>query len=505
MRIPFFVLLIVGLIGRVHAQPEYVYMPAQKVEALASGCDEVSPYADAKGNKMYFVRAYCPENVGGGSAGQDIYVASLDSKGLWTKATNMGKSINTPYENNLSGVSADGKKVYLNYAIRDGKSYPGLSYIIQRGGDSGWTTPVEIILPKIKLRNESYIQYVVSRDEKHIFLSKPRNDTIVTEDLYVTHKTPKGWTEWSSLGETINTIGYETSPYLAPDDSTLYFSSNGMGGMGDADIFSAKRLDNTWKKWTKPQNLGKSINTKGFDSGFIALENGWCFYSTSENPQSQEADLYFTQKIRSTANILISAVNINTKNSIPAFNVNVINKDSKNTGQKHQSNNSKLSFSIPYTGGKYTLIAQSEGYVTLDYNFEINTPLINKDTTLVLELSPIEVGQVVRLNNIYFETGKSLLLEESFLELDVLVDLLQSNPTMEILISGHTDNKGNAKANLKLSEDRVKAVDMYLIEKGIDTKRLTYKGYGSSKPVADNRTEEGRAKNRRVEFTILKK
>jgi outer membrane protein OmpA-like peptidoglycan-associated protein len=154
---------------------------------------------------------------------------------------------------------------------------------------------------------------------------------------------------------------------------------------------------------------------------------------------------------------------------------------------------------------KYFFVVHAEGYVSADQLFDVNALMENRDTSFTLTMTPIEVGQTVRLNNIFFETGKATLLEESNSELDVLVELLQENATMEILISGHTDNKGNAKLNQKLSEDRVKSVDAYLVSKGIETKRLTYKGFGSTKPVADNKTEEGRAKNRRVEFKILKK
>jgi len=122
-----------------------------------------------------------------------------------------------------------------------------------------------------------------------------------------------------------------------------------------------------------------------------------------------------------------------------------------------------------------------------------------------LFLAPIEVGRKIRLNNIFFDYNKSSLREESFFELDKIYNLMNESPLMEIQIDGHTDNVGSPASNLVLSEERAEAVKNYIIKKGIDKKRITAKGFGEENPINSNETESGKQKNRRVEFTILKK
>jgi outer membrane protein OmpA-like peptidoglycan-associated protein len=122
-----------------------------------------------------------------------------------------------------------------------------------------------------------------------------------------------------------------------------------------------------------------------------------------------------------------------------------------------------------------------------------------------LYLSPIEVGEVVRINNVFFDFAKATLREESYPELNRVVKFMNDNPSMEIALGGHTDNVGSDPANLKLSEERIQSVKAYIAEQGIDGDRMSAKGYGETKPIASNDTEEGRQQNRRVEFTIVKK
>ena len=121
-----------------------------------------------------------------------------------------------------------------------------------------------------------------------------------------------------------------------------------------------------------------------------------------------------------------------------------------------------------------------------------------------MTLVPLEAGEIVWLNNIFFETAKAELRPESFTELDRVVTLLNDNPSMEILIGGHTDNIGSPASNVQLSSARATAVQTFLISKGIESKRLRVKGFGETKPIASNETDPGRQQNRRVEFTIVK-
>jgi outer membrane protein OmpA-like peptidoglycan-associated protein len=492
-----------------NAQQEQLYSfikPIKLNEAINTSCDESSPVLSKDGKILYFSRVLCPTNIGGETAGQDIYMSQKDESGNWKKAVNIGAPLNNKFENAPVSLSDDDKTLFLQNLYRGGdKMAAGVSYAVKKG-DTLWDFPKSIHLKGFQFRKNSFVGFHVSRNGKHLFISRFKKDSTDAEDLFVSHKDEKGnWSEPVNLGESINSVGYETSPFLLDDDSTIFFSSNGWGGYGDADIFVSKRLDDTWKKWSRPQNLGNSVNGKGFDGYFTTVANGDCYFVSGDDP-SASGDIYYTKKIRSNNTLTVNITDAKSGKPVGVATVtSTIRDGSKEVLSKTLAENGVANIKISSQPKKYFFVVHAEGYVSADQLFDVNALMENRDTSFTLTMTPIEVGQTVRLNNIFFETGKATLLEESNSELDVLVELLQENATMEILISGHTDNKGNAKLNQKLSEDRVKSVDAYLVSKGIETKRLTYKGFGSTKPVADNKTEEGRAKNRRVEFKILKK
>jgi outer membrane protein OmpA-like peptidoglycan-associated protein len=159
---------------------------------------------------------------------------------------------------------------------------------------------------------------------------------------------------------------------------------------------------------------------------------------------------------------------------------------------------------LPY-GRNYGFSAKADGFIAISDNMDLSDVADYKEINRDLYLVPIEIGEVVRLNNIFFDLAKATLRPESFPELDRVVKYMLDNPTMEIAMAGHTDNIGSDDANLTLSADRSKAVKDYIVSKGITENRITSNGFGESKPIASNETDDGRQLNRRVEFTILKK
>jgi outer membrane protein OmpA-like peptidoglycan-associated protein len=154
---------------------------------------------------------------------------------------------------------------------------------------------------------------------------------------------------------------------------------------------------------------------------------------------------------------------------------------------------------------KYAFTAKAEGFMSAEEEIDLTAETTYKEIRRDLYLTPLEVGQHVRLNHIYFEQSEFKLLEDSFEELNRVAALLKDNPTMEIQLEGHTDNVGDFNLNVALSKNRVQAVQEYLVNKGIESKRILYKGYGSTRPIASNANETSRKQNRRVEFVILKK
>jgi len=319
------------------------------------------------------------------------------------------------------------------------------------------------------------------------------------------------WSEPKNLGPVVNTCMNDYSPFLAADGVTLYYSTEGYPGYGKADIFMTKRLDDTWENWTLPQNLGPVLNSEKSDAKYNIPASGKYAYFSSEKNSIGGSDIFrikLPEKAKPKPVVLISGKVLNDRTNEPvAAKIYVEELPSGKEVAIARTDPKTGAFKIILPAGKkYGFRAVAEGF------FEVNKNIDLTDVTEyqeiedeVMRIGPVEVGTVVRLNNIFFEFGKAVLKPESFPELDRTVEFLKNNPNVEIEIAGHTDNVGSEITNLKLSQKRAQAVADYLIEHGIDAKRLIVKGYGESRPIAFNNTEEGRAMNRRVEFKVLKK
>jgi OOP family OmpA-OmpF porin len=332
-------------------------------------------------------------------------------------------------------------------------------------------------------------------------------------DIYVCFLTPNGyWTEPKSIGKKINLPDKnEMTPFLASDGVTLYFSSDRPGGLGDNDIWMTKRLDSTWTKWGDPVNLGSPINTPDWDAFFTLDAGGEYAYLTSSANSLGESDIVrvkLLEKEKPNPVVLVSGNVYNKKTNEPlsASLVYETLPDGVEAGNGISgATDGAFKIVLPYdknylikaTADKF--FAQSEN-LNLDSLVKAGYKEIHKDLYLV----PIEIGQVVRLNNVFFDFDKWDLRPESFVELDRVVKLLNENPAVEIEMSAHTDSRGSDEYNFKLSDNRARSVMEYILSKGIATNRITSHGYGETQPVATNETDEGRQLNRRVEFKIMK-
>jgi outer membrane protein OmpA-like peptidoglycan-associated protein len=301
------------------------------------------------------------------------------------------------------------------------------------------------------------------------------------------------------------------TPYLAADGETLYFSSDRPGGLGDNDIWMTKRLDNTWQKWSDPVNLGSPINTADFDAFFTMDAGGeYAYLSTNQNSYG-ESDIVRVKLLQRDMPkpVLMVTGNVYNKKTEEPISASLLYEtlpDGAEAGNA-VSNAADGSFKIilPYDKN-YSIRATADHFFAISENLNLDSLVkagykeIHKDLYLV----PIEVGQVVRLNNVFFDFDKWDLRPESFFELDRVAKLLRENRAIEIEISAHTDSKGSDDYNFKLSDNRARSVMEYIISKGIDASRIKSQGYGETKPIATNETDDGRQLNRRVEFTIVK-
>jgi OmpA-OmpF porin, OOP family len=491
-----------------------------KIENLGAAINtqfaELRPTVSADGNILFFICENHPENTKYHSVrnSQDIWYAFRDSSGIWSDAMHLPYPLNTYHYNAVFWISPDNNRILIRNAYIDG-DYVGngvsMSYLDKRGY---WSKP-EMLRIKNYQKYDRGRQYgaTMAHDGKTLLLYMSEDKGSPISDIYVCFLEKDGtWTEPKTLGKKINTKEYdEMTPYLAADGVTLYFSSDRPGGLGDNDIWMTKRLDNTWLKWSDPVNMGSPINTTDFDAFFTLDAGGEYAYLSSSTDTYGESDIVrvkLLEREKPDPVIMVTGnvYNAKTKKPLSASLIYEFLPDGTEAGNA-VSNPTDGSFKIvlPYDKN-YLIRANADKFFAQSENLNLDSLVkegykeIHKDLYLV----PIEIGQVVRLNNVFFDFDKWDLRSESFVELDRVVKLLSENPSIEIEMSAHTDNRGSDEYNFKLSDNRARSVMEYILSKGIAPSRIRSQGYGETKPVATNDTDENRQLNRRVEFTILK-
>lgn len=521
-------------------------MPALTVAQQASGAtnaadtavnskyNEIKPMLSPDGQTLYFTRSNHPLNSGGRRDKGDIWKATVLPNGEWANVERASDNFNSSHLNMVIGFSADGQQIYFQTYDPEskGKRQSGIKKIGVNGSSA---TPVTI---HYFFNGAKYQDATISADGKVMLLSLESYSTYGLEDLYVSFLQPDGsWSEPKNLGQDINTVKQEMGAWLSADGQTLFFTSNGHGGSGSMDIFQSSRLDGSWKKWSKPVNLGSSVNSAGADLYYSEGSKGnWAYYSSTMNsegygdirripiperqeqePLPEEQPLVNTQPQPTTlpaqvpqdqniedVTVLVKqsfdlqGKVVNEKGAVQAAELRIRQADG--TFKEDATTAGMFTVSLPESG-EYQLRVQAPGYYPVDTVMEITEGA----NTMNFNLKPITVGETVRLQNVMFKQSTAVLMEESNEDLDEVVEMMKENPQMEILLTGHTDNQGSSKANIKLSRERVDAVKNYLISRGIAEERIDGKGFGGTRPIASNASEETRRHNRRVEFTVMKK
>lgn len=470
--------------------------------------DDLGPHITTDGRMILFGRELSPENIGGKEDGEDIWITTSTDGVNWSKSKNMGPVINDKQANNLAAISADNNM--LLFCRLDG-------FQVRKKSEDGWTNPEYL---NVRFKNESKnmegnltpdgkaLLFTAKLKQNVQYNSHPENKE---KDVYVTIQDGKGlWSEPINLGAQINTAYDEISPFMAADGRTLYFASNGRPGYGGYDIYMSKRTGDSWTEWSEPVNLGPEINTTGFDAYYTLSAAADYAYMVSDRNSFGASDLVrikLPDAIKPDPVVLLIGSTLNAKTKAPV-KADIFFEDlstQKEIGEAI-SDPKTGSYRIALTKGKnYGIRAQAKGYLSVNENLELASIVQYKELQKDLFLIPIEAGESIALNNVFFEQSRAVLKSQSFPELDRLVAIMNENPSIQIELSGHTDNIGNKSALLKLSEDRVEAVKTYLVEKGINKSRILGKGYGGLKPIAPNDTNENRQRNRRVEVMITKK
>jgi len=466
---------------------------------------EVKPIITPDGETLYFSRQNSPENVKGKKDYQDIYYSHFKNN-VWTRAENIGSPLNDQYANGINSVSSDGHTVLVFNGHTNSDNEPGAE--ISRQTKEGWSIPQRVRIDDFYNYSE-FEDYQLTGDNKFIILAVERDDSMGDQDLYVSfHKPDNTWSKPLNLGPNINTDAAEFSPFLAADSKTLYFASEGHDGMGNSDIYYTKRLDDSWQVWSEPKNLGPSINTTGLDAYFtIDAAGDYAYFVSMENGQRDIFRIKLHHKFKPDPVMMLYGYvyDSKTKNPVESQIIFELLSTGKEEGTAHSNPSSGKFNIILHSGKNYSYRAQAKGYMPVEESIDLGK--IHKYTEVEhdLFLVPIEVGQIVKLTNVFFERGQYALLEDSHHTLNRLVQFLKDNPNIIIELGGHTDNTGSSQLNTKLSTDRVESVKQFLNTKGIADSRMMTKGYGSLKPLVNNLNEDNRRLNRRVEFKIVQK
>ena len=481
------------------------YDPNLKLEKLPEYISdktfsERNPVISADGKTLYFLRSECNLNIGDDPSKCDAWITELIN-GKWAQPENIGRPINNENHNFVVSVSPDNNSLLVANKYKENGESNGAGISITNRTRTGWEVPKEMVIKDFKNKNK-YVGYFLTSDKKHLLMDVEREgEGFGEKDIYVSFlENDNSWSKPLNLGNVINTFGDEANPFLAPDGKTLYFSSRGHQGYGSYDLYVSKRLDDSWSNWSKPKNLGNVINSPSADLSYIISAKG------DKAFLSRGGDLYqIINKVEQDPVVLIKGRVFDSKTN-EILSAPIVYNDLKTNKELGTaiSNPSTGSYSIVLPFGKrYSFMAQKEGYYAVTQNVDVSNITEYKEIIVDLYLNPIEKGQTIRLNNIFFDSGKYDLLTESYAELDRLYNVLKENKGLQIEIGGHTDAVGSDTNNMTLSNNRATAVMNYLVNKGISASRLSAKGYGETKFIATNETEEGKQLNRRVEFKIL--
>lgn len=481
-----------------HPVKNYVFAPRNLGDAINTSESEYFPSMPIDGSSLIFTRRLNNFN--------EDFFASRKSASGWEKAFRLNGSINTPQNEGAQNISQDGNWLVFTGCNRpDGMGSCDLyiSYLT----NGGWSEAINL---GTKINSDQWdSQPCLSPDKRDLYFASRRLGGYGGSDLYVSHHQDNGqWSEPENLGPGINTPGDESAPFIHADNQTLYFTSTGLPGYGNEDLFVVRKGDDG--KWGQPENLGYPINTIEHEGTlFIAADGKTAYYASDRNDSRGGLDIYsfeLREDIRPARTLWVKGRVFDQKTSsgLPS-SVELIDLASGRTISKVQTDETGNYLITLPVGKDYAFNVSRRGYLFYSDNYSLKQKAPDSTYEKNIPLQPIEVNAAIVLRNIFFDVNQYTLQQGSRIELDRVVQLLQENPTLRIQIEGHTDNVGKAVDNQKLSENRAKAVVSYLNSKGIALTRLTAKGFGASKPVAENSSEQGRAQNRRTELKIVAK
>jgi outer membrane protein OmpA-like peptidoglycan-associated protein/tetratricopeptide (TPR) repeat protein len=450
--------------------------PSLAGNELTTKYSEAPLFINSTGDMLYVYTGY--------SNNGDIKV-SLNKKGVWKAPKPVPYSINTRGSETSFSMSPSGDEIY--FVSDNGKNNIGGKdiYFIKKLSDRKWSKPLNAGSIINTIYDEESVRFSKTADT--LWFSSKGHSSIGGFDIFYSIRNTSGaWDSVKNIGYPVNTPWDELFYHPSPvDDSSFYFVSNRSGGLGGSDIYHGQILPP--KKIVLPPALPKHDTVIIRDTVLIVKE------VVPPPAIQQEPPVFLSGKIK------------DSESGEPVLaKVDVKDISSGEVVGTTASSDIDGSYRVKLPAKKsYMIDLRATGFLSEVRRIDVPDNWSKDVYNLNIELIKVKVGKKVVLNNILFETGKSILTQSSYTELDRLLNIMTENAMMKIEISGHTDKTGSEPLNFKLSQDRAKAVADFLVKKGISQSRIEFRGYGSLQPISDNATSAGRAKNRRVEFKIL--
>jgi len=440
-------------------------------EKLTTKYCESPLYINAANDILYIYTGY---------SGKGDIKMSLNKKGIWKSPESVPYKINTRGSETSFTISPSGNEIYY-VTDKSGDNIGGKDiYFIKKMNEKKWSKPQNAGRIINTIYDEESVRFSKTGDT--LWFSSQGHNSLGGFDIFYCIKNRNGgWDSARNVGFPINTAWDELFYYPSPvDDSSFYFVSNRSGGLGESDIYHGQILP--------PKPVVVAPPPPKPDTVIIRVP---AFIPPP--PVKIEPDVYLIGKIldSETGEPVLAKIDLKDFTSREIVGITA-------------SSDIDGSYRIKLPAKKsYMVDLHATGFLSDSRRIDVPDNWSKDVYNFNIELIKVKVGKKIVLNNIFFETGKSVLTSGSYTELEHLLNIMKENAQMKIEISGHTDNTGSAPINTKLSEARAKVVVDYLVQKGIDRSRMNFRGYGSLQPVADNTTVAGRAKNRRVEFKIL--
>ncbi len=482
--------------AKTHPEDNYVFAPENLGDNVNSNRAEYYPSFTIDDSIFVFTRR--------GEGIREDFMQSVLTPSGYSKAEIIKGDINNQPSKGAINISQDGE--WLIFAGNfSNQGYGEFDLYISYNTPTGWSQPINL---GTNINTENWESSPsLSPDKNALYFSSDRPGGYGGKDLYVSYRQKDGkWSAAENMGSKINTSGDELAPFIHADNFTLYFTSNGLPGYGGTDIYLLRKEYDG--KWGVPENLGYPINTIEHEGSLFVASDGINAYYASDRTDTRGAlDLYRFQlkpAVRPMQTLYVKGyvTDAITQKGVPST-VQLSEDSTRTLITNLQTDETGFYFITLPKGRNYTFTVNRRGYMFYSDIFQLKEEFADSTYIKDITLQPIAVNNSVTFKNVQFMLNSYELQPVSLIELNKLVELMKENVSMKVQISGHTDNTGNPANNKVLSEKRARATADYIISQGIEASRLSWKGFGESKPVAGNLDEQGRSLNRRTEFTII--